>query len=133
MADVYASAVGTTVLQLTEIPPRPRRFDGQLCLFGLRDGANEATVRGVLEKRFGPIKHCELEDKPPIVTFDKHSSALAAKSAGAPELCDGMDTKYNERSYKGRLDGVDALSRVRSDVDEGSAYTGEREDDDGRG
>ena len=26
MADVYASAVGTTVLQLKEIPPRPKEF-----------------------------------------------------------------------------------------------------------
>ena len=34
MADVYASAVGTTVLQIKEIPPRPKEYDGALCLFG---------------------------------------------------------------------------------------------------
>ena len=35
MADVYASAVGTTALQLKEIPPRPKEFEGVVCLFEL--------------------------------------------------------------------------------------------------
>ena len=36
MGDAYASAIGTTVLQLKEIPPRPSHFDGALCLFDLK-------------------------------------------------------------------------------------------------
>ena len=34
MGDLYASAVGTTILQLKEIPPRPEDYVGQICLFG---------------------------------------------------------------------------------------------------
>ena len=41
MGDLYASAVGTTVLQLKEIPPRPADFDGILCLFGPVQDADE--------------------------------------------------------------------------------------------
>ena len=33
MGGLYASAIGTTVLQLKELPPRPREYDGKLCLF----------------------------------------------------------------------------------------------------
>ena len=29
MADVYASAVGTTVLQIKEVPKRPIKFQGE--------------------------------------------------------------------------------------------------------
>ena len=108
MADVYASVVGTTVLQLKEIPLRPTEFDGVICLFGLCEGADEAQVRRVLGQ-FGSIKSCELHRKPAVVRFTTHEAAVAAK-AGAPELChgiapaicDGIDTMYNERSYDGR-------------------------------
>ena len=43
MADLFASAVGTTVLQIREVPPRPKEFDGALCLFNLRAAAVGAT------------------------------------------------------------------------------------------
>ena len=105
MADVYASAVGTTVLQLKEIPPRPAEYDGALCLFGRKSTADEAALRASLG-RFGlRTGHdgCELDTDPAVVRFDTHEAALAAKQA-APwaELCDGVDTQYNERSYDGR-------------------------------
>ena len=45
MADLYASAVGTTVLQLKEIPQRPRSYDGALCLFELEHGADGTRIR----------------------------------------------------------------------------------------
>ena len=118
MADVYASAVGTTVLQLKEIPPRPKDHDGALCLFGLYDGVYEPAIRAALGD-FGDIETVEF---PPasgmaIVRFASHAAALAAKQAPLPEgLCETLDFLYNERSYDGR----------RND-DEG------RSDDDGRG
>ena len=114
MADVYASVVGTTVLQIKEIPPRPADFDGALALFGLKPGVDEKKVREVLA-RHGDITGCELDRDPAVVRFVSHAAALAARRAGAPELCNGVDTLYNERSYDGRK--------------------GEpgREDDDGRG
>jgi Ran GTPase-activating protein (RanGAP) involved in mRNA processing and transport len=102
MADVYASAVGTTVLQSREIPPRPEVFDGALCLFGLKPTTDEAAVRATLGC-FGAIVALELTRNPPVVRFASHEAALAAKRAGPwAELCDGVDTLYNERPYDER-------------------------------
>ena len=117
--DVYASAVGTTVLQLKEIPPRPEEFDGALCLFGVADPTEE-KIRSALSC-YGEIRACELtgpsrDHGAIVVRFTTHEAALAARSGGPIEgLCKGVDTLYNERSYDGRR---------------GEA---EREDDDGRG
>jgi|EP00966_Prymnesium_polylepis_P007862 hypothetical protein len=109
MADIYASAVGTTVLQIKEIPERPKEFDGLLCLFGLKRGVDEATVRRVFGNLWpherSKIAACKLEAAPPVVQFFDHDDALLAKDAGAnlwTELCDSVDTLYNERSYTGR-------------------------------
>ena len=44
-----ASAIGTTVLQIPEIPVRPSEFDGALCLFDLAEGVGIAKVRVLLE------------------------------------------------------------------------------------
>ena len=120
MADVYASAVGTTVLQVKEIPPRPKEFDGALCLLGLEDGKDAAAIRAA----FGHSGHSgdesvgvELRSGMAVVRFTTHDAALAAKRAGPPAgLCAGLDAEYNERSYDGR----------RSDASG-------RDDDDGRG
>ena len=117
MADVYASAVGTTVLQLKEIPPRPKEFDGALCLWDLKPGVDEAQIRTVLGG-FGEIWSCDLGAIPaPIVKFATHEAALEVKKAASAweALCDGLDTLYNERSYDGRRDANG------------------RDDDDGRG
>ena len=110
MGDVYASAVGTTVLQIKEIPPRPQEFDGALCLFGLKAGVDEAAVRqalsgGDLSTEF---ESCDLafESTYGVVRFTTHAAALRAKAANTfSELCGGVDTQYNERSYDGRGDG----------------------------
>ena len=114
MADVYASAVGLMVLQMKEIPPRPPEFDGKVCLFSLKEGVDEEKIRSVL-KRFGTVVECDMNRDPVVVTFASHEEALSAVQAGAPDLCDGIDTQYNERSYDGRAGEVD------------------RRDDDGRG
>ena len=45
---MYASAVGTTVLQIKEIPPRPKEMDGILCLFRVAEGVDETAVRTAL-------------------------------------------------------------------------------------
>ena len=103
MADVYASAVGTTVLQSREIPPRPKAFDGALCLFGLKPTTGADAVRETLGC-FGAIVAFEPTRNPPVVRFASHEAALAAKRAGPwAELCDqGVDTLYNERPYDER-------------------------------
>ena len=61
MGDLYASAVGTTVLQNKEIPPRPSRYDGLVRLGGLpRLRCNEAAIRTALEAS-GEMLSCEVD------------------------------------------------------------------------
>ena len=106
MGDLYASAVGTTVLQIKEIPVRPSEFDGAICLFGLVEGVGEREVREQLQV-FGNIVSYEAGagSTPTIVRFAKHDVALAAKHAASKlTICGGIDTLYNERSYDGRVE-----------------------------
>lgn len=121
MGDLYASAVGTTVLQIKEISPRPPDFDGVLCLFGLKPGVDEAAVRQALAGDLGTeFKSCDLtfESEYGVVRFASHAAALQAKAAYSfSELCEGVDTRYNERSYDGRVDGEDGR-----DGDEGRGW-----------
>ena len=106
MGDVYASAVGTTVLQIKEIPPRPPEFDGALCLFGLKPGVDEAAVRQALIGDLSTeLESCDLtfESGYGIVRFTTHEAALQAKAANTfSELCAGVETRYNGRSYDDR-------------------------------
>ena len=102
MGDVYASAVGTTVLPIKEIPPRPPQF----CLFGLKAGVDEAAVCQALSGDLSTeFESCDLafESTYGVVRFTTHAAALRAKAANTfSELCGGVDTRYNERSYDGR-------------------------------
>ncbi|KOO26799.1 hypothetical protein Ctob_001341, partial [Chrysochromulina tobinii] len=113
MNQLYASILATTVLQIEEIPPRPAEFDGVVCLFKLSANLDENKVRAALI-RFGTIESCHLNHSPPIVRFASHTSAVAAKDAGAwPGLCEGLDTLYNETPYfsRGWCCCEDSLSR----------------------
>jgi len=99
MADVYASAVGTTVLQLKEIPPRPTEYDGKLALFGVEE---EEAVRKALPSGV----RCEKVGGMTVVSFPTHEEALAFKGSRKQKklakLCEGIDTVYNERPYDER-------------------------------
>ena len=102
MNQLYASILATTVLQIEEIPPRPAEFDGVVCLFKLSANVDESAVRAALDG-FGTIESCDLSRTPPIVRFSSHLSAVKAKEAGAwPDLCEGLDTLYNETPYFSR-------------------------------
>ena len=112
MGYMYSSAIGTVVLQVREVPPRPASYDGALCLFGLKDGADEPMIKAALGS-IGQILSCEIGEAgsfpPAIVRFATHDMALAVKRifAGDPpaellSLCKGVDTLYNEHSYDGR-------------------------------
>ena len=79
---MYASAVGTTVLQLAEIPPRPAFLDGALAIFGAKEGLDEAQIRNALEQRGASIKGFERRHFPPwVVWFETHEQALVALEA----------------------------------------------------
>jgi len=56
---LYGSAIGTTVLQLKELPPRPREYDGKLCLFDVAPSVDEADIRVMLSP-YGEIVSCTL-------------------------------------------------------------------------
>ena len=100
---VDASAVGTTVLQVKEIPPRPARLDGALSLFGCLADVDATAIQAALG-RFGTIVSCVREGDGATVVFETHKAALAARRATdeLTHLCAGIDTQYNERSYDGR-------------------------------
>ena len=100
--DLYASAIGTCILQLQEIPLRPKEYDGAICLWDLKEGVGESAIRTALQE-FGAIASCELGVLV-VVRFESHESALAAKRATSrlSGLCAHVDTLYNERSYGGR-------------------------------
>ena len=106
MGDLYASAIGTCVLQLKEIPPRPAEFDGVLCLFDLAKGTDKASIIAALSK-YGEINSVSVEfgaSPPATVRFATHEAARSAKRAAdeLKHIAGGVDTMYNERSYDGR-------------------------------
>ena len=98
MPDLYASAIGTTVLQLKEIPERPAEYNGQLALYALEE-KSEAQVRAAFESH-GTITKVELGGghPPAIVHFTTHAAAEKAAAAGAP-VCKGQSTLFNELPY----------------------------------
>lgn len=108
MGDLYASAIGTTTLQIKEIPPRPQAYNGLLSLDILAEDADESTIRsglvgsGVVAA--DEIKSCEVTKRSATVRMATHEAALRIKRAAArlTDLCEGIDTVYNERSYDGR-------------------------------
>jgi len=106
MGSLYASAIGTTVLQLKELPPRPREYDGKLCLFDVAPSVDEAAIKAALVP-YGEIVSCTLgkSARRAIVCFATHAAAQAAKRAAAQleHIAGGVDTLFNERSYDGRL------------------------------
>ena len=95
LTQMYASAVGTTVLQLKEIPTRPAEYEGGIAIFGPVKGLDEAKIRAALEQ-FGTITSCKLGVFPPaVVKFTTHASALAAKRAVSQliSICSAIDTQ----------------------------------------
>ena len=66
MGDLYASAIGTTILQLKEIPPCPLEFKGALYVGMVAVGVDEAKLKDVLGV-LGPLAeggcslHAQLE------------------------------------------------------------------------
>ena len=131
MGDLYASAVGTTVLQLKEIPARPKEYEGALALFDLQKDATKETIKSAFEAKFGREGlvevTCDPDKWPPaVVRYDSHETALAVlKEFQSPSesdkdlaVCGGLDTLYNDRSY----DGNDAVEDGNSASDQGRGW-----------
>lgn len=109
MGDMYASAVATTVLQLKEIPPQPPNYEGEVCIFGLRDGVGEDAVRAALET-FGDVASVSIVSYGAHVRFFMNADAARAIASDASpqlrQICGGDDVQvfalYNARAYGGR-------------------------------
>ena len=108
MMDLYASANGTTVLQIKEIPARPAEYDGLLCLGEVPEGLSEADLIARLQQ-FGEIESCTA----PVhrqgvmqhrVKFRAHGAAQQAKvEAPKLELCKWASIAYDDfRAYEDR-------------------------------
>lgn len=111
MGDIYASAVGTTVLQLKEIPERPAEFEGLLTCNQLQEPANttDATLAEMITLMlapYGQVQSCDLSTDEPrnaLVRFASHMEAAAAQArASHAHLCAWIALKYNERPYDER-------------------------------
>ena len=104
MGDLYASAIGTCVLQLKELPQRPAEYNGFVCLFDLVKGTDEIAIRTAL-REYGEIESIEMGEWPPAtVRFSTHEAARGARRAAEKlkHVAGGIDTLFNERSYDGR-------------------------------
>ena len=115
MGDLYASAVGTSVLQLKEIPERPPEWNGCVYLGDLKDGLDEKALVDEIEaawpfQEFGKVtvkqnsvRH-EFDVHEAIVVFPDHSRAedAVASESTWPQFCSFITLYYNERPYDER-------------------------------
>ena len=95
MTLLYASLTGTTVLLLTDVPTRPKQYEGQLIVWNVSDEA-------VLEKEmahFGKVKGITVTGTTATVSFETEPEAENAQKALTVErAC----RTYNVREYKAR-------------------------------
>ena len=114
MGDLYASAIGTTVLQLKEIPPCPPAYVGALYVGMLDPGIDKAQLQTMMSA-FGPIAEggCSLLPKylnkgelvsNGIVRFQSHLNAKQAVKADASQFGPKafFTLHYNELNYDHR-------------------------------
>ena len=113
MGQLYASAVGTTVCQIKEIPPRPADFDGKLCLFAPAKGVDEGMIRtafggfgeivAVVDRRLPPMERDEM-----AVHFTSHQAVL-----------DAINSQLSARvmrSYGAFVHGMAQVQQLESDL-----------------
>ena len=99
MGDLYASAVGTTVLQMKQIPPRPSMFDGVVVLRNAKPHVHEAELRALL----GGHEVSQISMASSSVRFASHRAAITAIRSGAlVSVCDAVELYYHERPYDHR-------------------------------
>ena len=107
MGDVYASALGTTVVRHCSVPARPAELDGEVVILvekgGELDGAGaEAELRSAL----GAFENTRFEEGRWRVRFPTHAAAEAAVEAatavGALPCAIAIFLFYNGRPYPAR-------------------------------
>ena len=104
MGDLYASAVATTVLQLKEIPERPREMDGSIYVHEPK--GDERALREFFDP-YGEIELCELRGEgAAIVRFCDRADALKvlqqAHGMVSDLPCTWLALEYYDRAYDNR-------------------------------
>jgi len=112
MTNVYASLASTAVVQLKDIPPRPREYNGRVTVFDAPAGASsgsdgiDASVRADLGRFGGTVEELSVDpgflrgDEGSVanVCFASHEQALRCIDALKVEKR-GAATVYNETAY----------------------------------
>ena len=111
MGDVYASALGTTVLRHRAVPARPKELDGEVLVLveaggALDDDAGEAALRRALGAH-GSLKSVRREKGAGrwSVRFASHAVAEKAAAAAASDGLAGASAVFcfhNGRPYGAR-------------------------------
>ena len=109
MGDLYASAIGTTVLQLKEIPSCPPSFTGALYIGDVDPGVEvpqlEDTMSGFGQlAQSGCSIHTQGEAKYAIVRFEDHATAEQVAKEDAKRVGVGtfFTLHYNKLEYDHR-------------------------------
>ena len=108
MGDVYASALGTTVMRHRTIPPRPPQFDGQVIIIledDLDDHNSErANAINQALSAYGKLEEplSRLDDKRWLARFAAHEDAEKAAEAKAVPGAEAIFCRFNERPYEDR-------------------------------
>ena len=107
MADLYASAVGTSVLQLREVPERPERMEGVVCMQHLAAGTTLRHLRAaVATSCVGALKvTMASDDAHAHLRFRSDEEASEMMASGSEEirkLCADVVPLYNDASFDQR-------------------------------
>lgn len=122
MGDLYASAVGTIVLQMKAVPPRPQRFDGAVVLFDppaqlntMVDNAMGDPVRDLLRNYNAmmrmprstvmPVTDDQLMAQSTAGTVDRQKSVLDYLRKAFDQQINGFDQQATSSKRGGRKGG----------------------------
>uniref|UniRef100_A0A7S2JMI1 Uncharacterized protein n=1 Tax=Haptolina brevifila TaxID=156173 RepID=A0A7S2JMI1_9EUKA len=109
MADVYASPLGTSVVQIKHVPPRPPSLDGCVHACHLASSVDIPTLTQTLS-RFGELLHVgSINAASTRCTFTRHEAARAASGhmfrvedrlgVGAYVSLEFNDRPYDDRGW----------------------------------
>ena len=87
------------MLQIKDIPRRPAKFDGLLCLGGIRKGTDKKTIIAALQG-FGEIEDCMPPDQSTSLYRVKFKDHSAAEEATKAPKVDGLKYDYALLAYK---------------------------------
>ena len=105
MGGLYASPMGTTVLQLRTVPPRPAEYNGHVTVYSATLRGEESTAYlGSIMSEFGEVEKVEVERAGEAsVAFATHAQAeRAVANANGRDPSLAVVLSYNERPYAER-------------------------------